>query len=103
MSRRSSPLRERLAGADQEVVEELGGEVGLEEAGVDLLQGDVAAEGELAPAEGDRVGLGARLDRPQAPAPGVGEELLAADAAVVEARPLEQAAQVGGGEGVDVD
>ncbi len=59
--------------------------MGLEQAGVDLLQGDVAAEGEAAPAPGDRVGLGGRLDCAQAPAPGVGEQLLAADAALLKA------------------
>ena len=75
-----------LARRDQQVVEELRRQVGLEQAGVDLLQGDVAAEGEVAPAPGDRVGLGARLDRAQAPAPGVGEQLLAADAAVARSR-----------------
>ena len=75
----------RLARRDQQVVEELGRQVGLEHAGVDLLQGDVAAEGEAAPAAGDRFGLGARLDRAQAPAPGVGEQLLAADVALLEA------------------
>ena len=64
--------------------------MGLEQAGVDLLQGDVAAEGEAAPAEGDRVRLGARLDRAQAPAPGVGEQLLAADVAVLEAAVAQQ-------------
>lgn len=41
----------RLAGADQQVVEELGREAGLEQGRVDLLQGDVAAEGEAAPAQ----------------------------------------------------
>ena len=101
--RRAATALGRLAAGDEQVVEELGGEVGLEQAGVDLLQGDVAAEGEAAPAPGDRFGLGARLDRAQAPAPGVGEQLLAADAAVLEAGVAQQAAQVGGGEGVDVD
>ena len=93
----------RLAAGDEQVVEELGRQVGLEQAGVDLLQGDVAAEGEAAPAPGDRFGLGGRLDRAQAPAPGVGEQLLAADVAVLEAGVAQQPAQVGGGEGVDVD
>ena len=77
--------------------------MGLEQAGVDLLQGDVAAEGEAAPAPGDRFRLGGRLDRAQAPAPGVGEQLLAADPAVLEAGRAQYAPQVGGGEGVDVD
>ena len=89
---RSPAWPRRLAGRDEQVVEELGGEVGLEHGGVDLLQGEVGAEGELAPAEGDGVGLGARLDRPQPPAPGVGEQLLAADVAVGEVGALEQPA-----------
>ena len=93
----------RLAAGDEQVVEELGGKVGLEQAGVDLLQGHVAAEGEAPPAPGDRFGLGARLDRAQAPAPGVGQQLLAADVAILEAGVAEQPAQVGGGKGVDVD
>src|SRR6185369_7344563 len=62
-----------------------------------------AVEGETAPAERDRFRLGARLDRAQAPAPGVGEQLLAADVTLLEAGVAEQAAEVGGGEGVDVD
>src|SRR6476469_510494 len=94
---------ERLSCRDEQVVEQLSGEIRLEHARVDLLQGDVAAEGEAAPAEGDRFGLGAGLDRAQAPAPGVGEQLLAADVAALEAAVAEDAAQVGGGEGVDVD
>ena len=51
-SRRPSERRAsgRLAAGDEQVVEELGGQAGLEQAGVDLLQGDVAAEGEAAPA-----------------------------------------------------
>ena len=102
-ARREPRALGRLAGGDEQVVEELGGEVGLEQPGVDLLQGDVAAEGEVAPAPGDRFGLGAGLDRAQAPAPGVGEQLLAADVALLEAGVAQQAAQVGGGEGVDVD
>ena len=84
----------RLAAGDQQVVEELGREAGLEQAGVDLLQGDVAAEGEVSPLPGDRFGLGARLDRAQAPAPGVGEQLLAADVA-----PLEAGCAAAGGAG----
>ena len=77
--------------------------MGLEQPGVDLLQGDVAAEGEVAPPPGDRFGLGAGLDRAQPPAPGVGEQLLAADPGVLEAGRAQQAPEVGGGEGVDVD
>src|SRR5665811_911957 len=77
----------RLAGGEQEVVEELGGEAGLQQAGVELLQGHVAVEGEAAPAPGDRFGLGAGLDRAQAPAPGVGEQLLAADPAARSCSP----------------
>ena len=56
-----------LARRDQQVVEELGRQVRLEQAGVDLLQGHVAAEGEVAPAPGDRSGsaLDSTVRRPQ--------------------------------------
>jgi len=52
-----------------------------------------AAEGEVAPLPGDRFGLGTRLDRAQAPAPGVCEQLLAADVGALEARAPHQPAQ----------
>src|SRR5215467_730206 len=88
-----------LAGGDEQVVEKLGRQVGLEHGAVDLLQRHVAVKGEAAPAPGDRIRLGARLDRAQAPAPGVGEQLLATDPALLEAARGEQASQVGWGEG----
>ena len=44
--RRLTAALRPLAGGDEQVVEELGRQVRLEQAGVDLLQGDVAAEGE---------------------------------------------------------
>ncbi len=83
-----------LAGGEDQVVEELRRQARLEHGGVELLQLDVAAEGEAAPAVRDAVGVGRCLDGAQPPAVEVGDELLAAQVDVLEAGAVEE-----GGEG----
>ena len=64
------PELRRLASRDEQVVEELGRQVWLEHPRVHLLQGDVAAEGEVAPAQetesGSAVDSTVRSPQPQA-------------------------------------
>src|SRR5215218_1144592 len=58
---------------DDQVVEDRRREPRLEQGAVDGLQGDVAAEGVLAPQPRDAVRLGGRLERPVGPAEPVRE------------------------------
>src|SRR5258705_694170 len=81
-----SPASARRATGDHEVVEDRGREPGLQERAVDALQRDVAVVGVLAPGHRHALGVGRGLQRPVRPAEPVGQQLLAADADVLEAR-----------------
>ena len=94
------PIRSRasrLARAQQQVVEDRRGQAALEHAAVDLLQREVAAEGVLLPRPRHLVGDGGRLERAVGPAEPVGEQLLAADVHVGEARVVRDPLEVGRG------
>src|SRR6478672_6199500 len=85
---------DRLPRGDQQVVEEAGGEVGLEQAVVHPLKREVAAERELVPAHGHAFGLDARLQRSQDPAVGVRQKLFSRDSHIGEAGALRKVAQL---------
>src|SRR4051794_37606132 len=94
--RRSACLRRR----DDEVVEDGRWQARLEQPAVDLLESEVAAEGVDLPRPRHLVRVGGRLQGAVGPAEPVGQQLLAADADVVQSGAPGHRGELVGGEGV---
>ena len=93
----------RFAGREQQVVEQLRRQVRLEHGLVDLLESDVALEGEVPPGDRDRLRCRGRLPSSACPSPRRWRRVLRRGPGCVRSRPRAGSPEVGRHEGVDVD
>src|SRR5436190_12402255 len=92
-----------LGGRKHQVVEEPRREASLEQLAVDALEQQIAAVGVVDPGHRDPLRVRAGLERAVEPPEPVGQQLLAADADLLEARTGRVALEVSGNERVHVD